>query len=133
MKRVGTCNVNEFMKTYKKEHDAKIKDRKVFNKAKFSICGYDLKLKSLRYQTFLATGLKCTRCGLKASLFAFEKNEITDKPHANPYGLLKDGTEIMFTKDHIIPSSRGGKNRLDNFQTMCKTCNTKKGNKLEQN
>ena len=37
------------------------------------------------------------------------------------------------TKDHIIPKSKGGKDILDNFQTMCFECNTKKGNKYESN
>jgi len=35
------------------------------------------------------------------------------------------------TKDHIIPSSKGGVNKLRNLQTMCVTCNVKKGNTIE--
>jgi hypothetical protein len=47
--------------------------------------------------------------------------------HLNLYA-EKDNREILFTKDHIIPKSRGGKNILANYQTMCVECNNKKGN-----
>lgn len=31
--------------------------------------------------------------------------------------------------DHIIPESRGGPTIFDNLQTLCRTCNLKKGNR----
>lgn len=34
------------------------------------------------------------------------------------------------TLDHIIPVSRGGKNRWENSATSCKKCNQEKGNKF---
>jgi 5-methylcytosine-specific restriction endonuclease McrA len=33
------------------------------------------------------------------------------------------------TRDHVIPLSRGGKDRWSNVITACKTCNTRKGNR----
>ena len=33
------------------------------------------------------------------------------------------------TKDHIIPKSKGGKNELSNYQTMCTYCNNEKADK----
>ncbi len=48
----------------------------------------------------------------------------------------RDGYECMYcgskehlTIDHIIPSSRGGKNEWDNLTTACNKCNVKKGNR----
>lgn len=46
------------------------------------------------------------------------------------YAVDQDGEEVMMTKDHIIPVSKGGKNTLENYQTMCRKCNVQKGNKL---
>ncbi len=31
--------------------------------------------------------------------------------------------------DHIHPKARGGRNRLDNYQVLCRTCNGEKGTK----
>jgi len=38
--------------------------------------------------------------------------------------------DILMTKDHIVPVSLGGKDSLDNLQTMCYRCNRSKGNRI---
>ena len=38
---------------------------------------------------------------------------------------------ILFTKDHILPRSKGGKNWLQNYQTMCYNCNQEKADRKE--
>lgn len=38
------------------------------------------------------------------------------------------GSTKELTQDHIIPISKGGTDRLDNLQCMCKRCNQVKGN-----
>ncbi len=37
------------------------------------------------------------------------------------------GTNSNLTLDHVIPSSKGGKNSWTNLVTACKSCNTRKG------
>ena len=36
----------------------------------------------------------------------------------------------FLTRDHIVPTSRGGSNRWDNVVTSCSPCNNRKGNQL---
>lgn len=54
---------------------------------------------SLRTRTFMRDGFKCKRCGATDDL----------------------------TIDHIKPESKGGKATDDNLQTLCRSCNSKKG------
>ena len=62
--------------------------------------------------------------------FAKERNPNVKRFHLNLYAIDQDGNEIMMTKDHIIPVSKGGKDMLENYQTMCMKCNVAKGNKM---
>lgn len=44
---------------------------------------------------------------------------------------LKCGTEDSLSLDHIVPLSTGGTNDEDNLQTLCKRCNSAKGNSIK--
>jgi len=57
----------------------------------------------LRMQVLVRDGSKCVRCGS------------TERLHA----------------DHIIPEKRGGPTTLENLQTLCGSCNSKKGAKSD--
>jgi hypothetical protein len=75
--------------------------------------------------TFATTGLACVSCGIKAEYF--EVNDNTSGAHINLYGITKKGDPVLMTKDHIRPKYHGGKDSLDNMQTMCLPCNNAKG------
>lgn len=85
---------------------------------------------SHRYQTFVLKGTKCAKCGVEGKFFALECHTAnnSEKFHFNLYGIDKHGEEIMITKDHIIPRSKGGKNVLSNYQPLCIKCNQQKAN-----
>ena len=40
------------------------------------------------------------------------------------------GSQEFLELDHIIPLSKGGKEKEDNYQTLCKKCNVRKKDKL---
>lgn len=37
--------------------------------------------------------------------------------------------EILLTRDHVLPMSRGGRDNWSNVVAACRTCNTRKGNR----
>ena len=89
-----------------------------------------LKLKtedSFRYTNFYMHGIACVKCGLRASYGAIERFNRNTDWHLNLYGIDAEGKEVLLTKDHIYPRSKGGVNEMHNFQTMCINCNEKKG------
>lgn len=90
-------------------------------------------LTSIRYFHYKQNSLVCACCGVKGVVFHLEMMRRGLKkyrdPHFNLYGQLNDSQLIMMTIDHIIPKSRGGGNKVSNLQTLCETCNQKKGNK----
>jgi 5-methylcytosine-specific restriction endonuclease McrA len=43
---------------------------------------------------------------------------------------LRCGTQADLTKDHVVPLSRGGSNRLENLQPLCRRCNSGKHERI---
>lgn len=99
--------------------------------AKVDFDGDLIKGNSQRYQTFFTKGCKCVVCGIEGRYFAKERHLQDKAYHLNLYAVDDNGTEILMTKDHILPHSKGGADDISNYQTMCKLCNETKGNKLE--
>lgn len=96
---------------------------------------YKIKKDSLRYKTFFKdeNSLRCVSCGKVGNLCSVTemydvKSNLTTY-HFNLYHENYKRKLTLFTKDHIIPKSKGGKTHESNLQTMCKRCNTLKGNK----
>lgn len=111
---------------------------KLFNKnkgTKVTFDGYPVGVGSIRMRTFGKAGkdtnnnICCVSCGLNATYFAIEtfaKGPVPD-PHVNLYGIREDGTEVLFTHDHIIARALGGEDNIGNAQVMCSPCNHNKG------
>jgi len=107
-------------------------------KKRYDFDGDMMKPQSVRYDTFMSKGVVCVACGCKAQYFYKERNQARRKKNHNPnepyhfnmYGIDSNGDEVLFTKDHIIPSARGGSDGVGNMVTMCQTCNTEKGKTL---
>lgn len=95
-------------------------------KYKAELDGDMIKFSSGRLLTFYSKGTTCVRCGVEGAYFVKERNEADVSWHLNLYG-IKNGKEVLITKDHIFPRAKGGKDHLSNYQTMCHECNQKKG------
>jgi 5-methylcytosine-specific restriction endonuclease McrA len=90
----------------------------------------EVKMGSSRYRCFAKFGITCVCCGIEGRYFALERDYKSARFHFNLYAIDADGDEILMTKDHIVPKSKGGKNHLSNYQPMCVTCNRDKGAKF---
>ena len=97
-------------------------------KAMVVINGDKIKGNSQRFQTFFTKGLKCACCGIEGKYFGKEKDFNAARYHLNLYALDESGNEVLMTKDHIVPRSKGGASELYNYQAMCVKCNIAKGN-----
>jgi len=96
--------------------------------------GHQVRMNSLRYHTFKEKGLVCCKCGIKGQYFALERAKFSkvERYHLNLYALDEFNNEVLMTKDHIFPKSKGGKDHLDNLITMCWPCNFEKGTHVEK-
>ena len=96
--------------------------------------GDEVRLTSLKYGMFLQGGVDCVECGLVGMFFAKERDALSRNKvgdyFLSLYGLTPEGKEILITKDHIHPKSRGGADAVENLQPMCVRCNHGKGNKF---
>lgn len=105
---------------------------KSFPEAMKIIRGDPINVTSLKLQTFKSSGTRCKICGAKGAYFAKEKYAADPHFHLNLY-CLKDDEEVLMTKDHIIPVSKGGRDKLNNYQTLCVECNRKKAHSTAEN
>ena len=88
--------------------------------------GYDVYTTSLRYKTFIEKGYKCVCCGRVGTHYILEHPKGSNEKRAH-FNLYSDDNVLM-TKDHILPKSMGGVDKIENMRTMCAICNSKKGN-----
>jgi len=104
--------------------------RKSDKETKVDYDGDLMKMASDRYKCFVSSGTKCVTCGIEGSYFAKERHQNDNVYHFNLYALGGNGEEVLMTKDHIFPKSKGGRDEVVNYQTMCSPCNKEKGDKI---
>jgi 5-methylcytosine-specific restriction endonuclease McrA len=89
--------------------------------------GDQVKIRSDRLLTFRRKGTRCVGCGVEGLFFAKERVVGSSGHwHMNLYALDNNRQEVLMTKDHIVPKSKGGANALYNYQPMCSHCNGEK-------
>lgn len=82
--------------------------------------GYRVKTRSQRYDLF-RENISCVMCGALGRIMSLQTFS-NDKKVAH-FNLFKDENEdVLFSKDHIMPKSKGGPNKMWNYQTMCQHC-----------
>jgi 5-methylcytosine-specific restriction endonuclease McrA len=97
---------------------------------RMTFCGESVCMSSLRLQCFARSGLSCCVCGIRGVYFGVERLPADKRCHLNLYARNLAGEEVLLTKDHILPRSKGGRDILSNLQTMCMFCNVAKGDKV---
>lgn len=102
-----------------------IKDTYKNKQNKITINGYKVKTKDDRYLNFIEHGFKCVKCGLEGIYANLECNCKLGN-HLNVYGINEMGQEVLLTKDHIYPKSKGGLDNIKNYQVLCEKCNNEK-------
>ena len=80
-----------------------------------------------RASVFAVRGIVCQYCKIEGKFFALEKHA-DDALHFDLYGIDDNGYEILMTIDHVKAKSKGGRNHIDNYQTLCAICNEAKAN-----
>lgn len=98
-------------------------------KAKVDFDGDMIRMNSRRLHAFRRDNAVCQGCGLRGAFFAKERMRNSEVYHLSLYGIDTQGNEVLFTRDHVLPHSRGGHGELDNLQTLCYRCNEAKGNR----
>jgi 5-methylcytosine-specific restriction endonuclease McrA len=128
MKEDNMIRIAEYDPDYIFEYVRKNVQGDYRNKKKQMFNGYNVNVSSDRLFLF-KSNRTCVTCGIVGNKIILEMTRNCNTPHFNLY-CEKDGDLILITKDHIIPKSKGGKDHLSNYQTMCVVCNVKKGNKI---
>lgn len=94
---------------------------------------YLVKKGRLKYKLFLRDGLTCVQCGKTANKCFLEMTQdVTNVASFNFYRIVSGENELLFTVDHILPKSLGGKSALENYQIMCRDCNLNKASTRPQ-
>jgi len=126
LERIKTFSVEEVEAMVKEDvinHACHKNDKNIEHN--IQVEGHDVYTTSLRYKTFIEKGYKCVCCGKVGAYYALEKSKGSSQKRAH-FNLYSDD-DVLMTKDHILPKSKGGADCIENMQTMCTVCNGAKG------
>lgn len=102
---IWESEVDELVDTYEEKQKLGKASSDIVDQAR-ELAGKKIRvMPAMRWQVFQRDGWKCVACG-----------KCPDD-------------EVWLEVDHIIPRSKGGKNELGNYQTLCNVCNIGKSNK----
>ena len=96
----------------------------------------EVNLGTLNVRMHFHKGIDCIMdCGAKGAYFKMERSPgpphiLYSEWHLNLYAIDNNGREVLMTKDHRHPKSKGGLDTLDNLDPMCTVCNCRKGDKI---
>lgn len=79
---------------------------------------------ALRRHVFHRDGFQCVRCGAKG---VDVPDDYTGRWTLNTNTLVRNKWADVLILDHILTLRAGGRNVVENFQTLCETCNRRKG------
>lgn len=99
------------------------------DKTEFRYKNYCINVNKPRMQTHIQKDNMCLHCGLFTTHFAIQLGTKQTTPHINAWN-LSNNNKVLMTSDHIIPSSKGGLDDINNRQVLCSYCNTKKGDNI---
>lgn len=124
--------------TVKEVFDAMDTAHKIWEKNPGATFNFDgdkrgMRFRSLGMLNFRINGTICKRCGIKGTIFNKEKTFHSKIYHLSLYAIHPQTKKlVLMTRDHIIPTSKGGANTLENSQPLCHICNELKGDRLPE-
>lgn len=129
LERFGTVSITDTIDAIEKFNESIsalsfIEKERAKTKKRVPFFGQNVRLGSLRLQTFLNYGVICSTCKKEADFFAIERHKENTSYHINLYSKGADGNDLLFTHDHILARSLGGADKIENTQTMCTECNS---------
>jgi 5-methylcytosine-specific restriction endonuclease McrA len=84
-------------------------------------------MNSRKLRVFAQKGTTCAFCKIKGEYFRLHKCEFGENRGFLQLYAVRNGSEVIMTVDHKVPRAKGGRNALENLQTMCADCNNIKG------